>query len=82
MTTEFEHHTGQEFQAVCELIRELSQRVDSLERELDNAQEEIRGLIRGLVVDVGQHQDELNAFRVEIDEIGADVACLYQDENS
>jgi chromosome segregation ATPase len=75
MTTEFEHQTGQEFLAVYELIRELSQRVDFLERELDDVQENIRSL----ETEVGQHTDEFNNFRCEIDELAAEVETVLSD---
>jgi hypothetical protein len=52
-----------------EVIKDLAERVEALERDQDNTQEELRGLI----VDVGQHTEELAAFRMEIDELAAEV---------
>lgn len=51
------------------VIKDLSERIEALERNQDNTEEELRGL----VVEVGQHSEELAAFRMEIDELAADV---------
>ena len=51
------------------VVKDLAERVEALERDQDNTEEELRNLI----VDVNHHADEINAFRMEIDELAAEV---------
>jgi hypothetical protein len=62
----------------AEILQELVNRVEALERDHDNTEEELRDLI----VDVNHHADEINAFRVEIDELAANIECVLEDENA
>jgi chromosome segregation ATPase len=57
-----------------EAVTELTRRVEFLERELDNAQE----TIREHEVTIGMHQDELSGFRIEIDELAAEVEIALE----
>jgi uncharacterized protein (UPF0335 family) len=60
------------------VIKDLVERVEALERDQDNTEEELRNLI----VDVNHHADDINAFRVEIDELAANMDCILDDENA
>lgn len=67
-------HITSVLEANLECLSDLTRRVEFLERELDDAQE----TIRGHEVTIGFHQDELNAFRVEIDELAAEVEIALE----
>ena len=67
-------HITNVLEANLECLQELTNRVESLERELGNAQE----TIREHEITIGQHQEELNAFRMEIDELAAEVEIALE----
>jgi chromosome segregation ATPase len=69
MTTEFESR-------VMRIINDLEERIQFLERELNDAQE----TIREHEVTIGQHNEEFAAYRCEIDELAANVDCIIEDE--